>query len=235
MSHPELVESRFNSGLHSAELAQIPEDVLAAEGRIYEQFLSQATGKPEKGYITFKPINHITPPGLLIDSAKVIAFDMSRKGIRPQEIAGISHFGIPLATAVGILTETPISIIRKGSKPPGSWPEPFIVEDVASYTSGVGVKNDFAIYNSGHTDRAIIDDYLNDAKTSEAILRTMMERGINPYFAAFCAKLFREGVGKLEEIGVKPFYIIGVERIEPDGKIVLAPAMLSGIDYQAQF
>jgi adenine/guanine phosphoribosyltransferase-like PRPP-binding protein len=176
----------------------------------------------EKGYVSIPSINQLVEMDLQEIASEMIADHFEGLGTKINMVAGIPNSGISLATSVARILKVPLAPGRKGEVYPGSWNSRIeINEEVPSFTTGEASKFVFNGLNPGDT-VLIVDDFIAHGATSVLVAQVFMRHGINVQIAAYSAKLFQGGVKQIEDnVGIKPFYAVGIEKIFEDGKIVL--------------
>jgi len=114
---------------------------------------------------------------------------------------------------------------RKGEEIPGAWNHPIIIEEkVISFTTEETSSFVFNGLEKGDN-IYLVDDVVAHGYTACLIIEEFRKRGINVAgMAIYFAKLFQPGIERIkEEIGISPFFVVGIESITPEGKITLSP------------
>jgi adenine/guanine phosphoribosyltransferase-like PRPP-binding protein len=184
------------------------------ESQLRKRFLNEAkVTNFEKGYISVPSVNQRIDLEMQGWAADLIVDHFRKLGIEFDAVVGIPNSGIPLGTSVAERLGVPLAPGRKGKDFPGAWKMPVIVEEnVPSFTTGVTSSFVFNGIQSGETVLAV-EDVIATGETMENIARAFQAKGITVYNAAYFAKVFQGGVARLREIGIEPFYAIGIEKI----------------------
>lgn len=193
----------------------------AEENTLRRKFEQEATVTNfEKGYVSAPWVNQEIDPGLQTIAARIIANHFSN-GI--TKITGIPNCGVPLAAAVSLEMGIPLAPSRKGTKIPGAWRNPFIIgEETPSFTTGE--MSTFSFNSIIPEDYVLlVDDFIALGDTGSSIITALTTKGIRVSFAVYAAKTFQPGFQKIKDLGVNPFYVVGIKTLKEDRHVVLEP------------
>lgn len=189
------------------------------EERLRKAFLEEAiVTNTEKGYISVPSVNQLIDLERQGWAADLIAAHFNKAGISFDKVVGIPNSGLPLSTTVAERLHIPLAPGRKGGNIPGAWRMPIIINETApSFTTGKSSTFVFNGLEEGDTVLAV-EDVIAHGDTMMLIADKFRQHGIDLYLASYFAKKFQGGVDRLKEIGIDPYYAIGVEGIsELDG------------------
>lgn len=202
--------------------AEVLAGVRARETAIRDRFTQDAkVTNFEKGYVSVYWVNHLVDIGYQGFAADLIVHKFN--GTKFDKVVGIPNSGIPLATSVAERLRKPLAPGRKGKDIPGAWRTPIVVEEnVASFTTGEASRFVFNGLEPGDN-VLIIDDVIAHSDTSRRVVEEFRRHNINAELAVYFAKLFQPGVDRLrDELGIDPFYVIGVSKLTETG-VELSP------------
>ena len=204
-------------------------EIESAEIRIKEnclrkEFLDKAKVKNiEKGYVSVPFVNQLIDLDIQGLASDLIAHKF--RDVAIDKVVMVPYSGNPLATTVAERLGVQLAVGRKGKSIPGSWSDPIVVtEEAKSFTTGE--KSRFVFNGLDKGDRVlIIDDVIAYGDTSGLILKIFKNKGVNVVgLAVYFAKLFQPGVDRIiEEHGIDPFYVVGIEKLNEDGSISMTP------------
>jgi adenine/guanine phosphoribosyltransferase-like PRPP-binding protein len=200
------------------------ESIRLREHRLRELFLKAMVTDRKKGYVSAPGVNQLIDVGTQEEAACLVGFWIREIGSKIDKVVGIPYSGVPFATSVAGELKVPLAPGRKGDDIPGSWQETIIVEEeVPSFTTGVRSK--FVYNNLPEGDTVlIVDDVVAHGDTAVMTIKEFNKRGITTYLAVYFAKLFQPGVQRIiEETGVEPFYVIGIQEISDTAIKKLSP------------
>ncbi len=205
-------------------------ELVKKEDRLREAFSNEATvTNPEKGYVSVPSVNQLINLEMEGWAADLIAFHFQRTGIFFDKVVGIPNSGISLSHAVAQRLKVPLAPGRKGSDIPGAWKMPIVINETApSFTTGKASTFVFNGIEYGDTVLAV-EDVIAQGDTMTLIADKFRQNGVDLYLASYFAKTFQGGVDRLREIGIEPYYAVGIERLEEsDGEYlpILEPPKL---------
>lgn len=210
---------------------ELPPDIELATIRAKEQHLRTAFLQTarltnyDKGYVSVPFVNQLIDLNLQGFAADLIAYHAKKETIKVDKIVQIPYSGNPLATSVAERLRVPLVPGRKGKAIPGAWNHPVIIEEsVVSFTTGETSSFIFNGLEKGDN-VYLVDDVVAMGDTACLLIEKFKEREINVTgLAIYFAKLFQPGIARIrKDIGIQPFFAIGIERASPEGTITLSP------------
>ncbi|MFH1971743.1 MAG: hypothetical protein ABIJ05_05190 [Patescibacteria group bacterium] len=211
--------------------SELPPDIeldviRAKESHLRKRFYEIAKVKNfEKGYISVPFVNQLIDLDLQGFAADIISYHIKTNNIDVDKVVGIPDSGNPLAVSVAQMLKVPLAPGRKGKAIPGAWNHPIVIEEtVESFTTEE--TSSFVFNGLKKGDRInIVDDVTAYGYTGILAINEFRKRGIIVVgMSIYFGKLFQPGVKRIEEeTGIKPFYVVGIESITPEGKINYSP------------
>lgn len=189
---------------------------------VLERFRRQArVADLERGYIHAPWVNLDIDARLQGQAAGLIAQRFQDRDV--SRVVGIPVMGVPLATAVAERMGLPLVPARKDGSVPAAWSGTVLVEGVSSFTTGQTATFAFnGAYLSPGDHLLLVDDFCAHGTTGLAIVRAFLERGYRVSLAVYCAKLFQGGLGRIGQLGVETYHVVGIRGLSADGGLELA-------------
>jgi len=174
----------------------------------------------KKGFIAAPFVNRERDPRSQLMAAKLIARHF--RNVHPDKIVAIPMQGIPLASNVANFFKEAKEIIGfKEDVPRPYWSNSVVVK-VESFTTEKE-KTIIIPYVSAGDRVLLIDDVCATGNCSLSIIRKMRELGAEVVgFGVWVDKVFQGGSKKLLKEGVDFYSVLKVEKITPQGKIILS-------------
>ncbi len=179
----------------------------------------------DKGYISVPFVNQLIDLDLQGFAGDIVVYHANAERVKADKVVQIPYSGNSFATSVAERLGTLLVPGRKGGAIPGAWNHPIIIEEkVLSFTTGETSSFTFNGLEKGDN-IYLVDDVVAHGYTACLIIEEFRKRGINVAgMAIYFAKLFQPGIERIkEEIGISPFFVVGIESITPEGKITLSP------------
>lgn len=188
-----------------------------------QKFLQSAYVKDAaKGYVVVKNFNLAIDPDVLEFASRCWA-EHYHHDTSIDAIVGLPDAGARLVSVLGeMLRVRAILPSKRSSIIPGAW------EDVVSYTNSSftmdqeEIKSHIGFVKPGMR-VLLVDDVIAHGNTAVAAIKALQARGVEVVgLAVLFDKAWQNGRAKIEtETQVKPFSLIHINHITPEGEIVL--------------
>jgi adenine phosphoribosyltransferase len=182
------------------------------------QFLDEARViDSEKGYISATSFNVRMKPEILSQAAAEIAQHFAGEGA--GVVHGIPHSGTYLATAVALALGGSVRLhaSRKDQLVPTTWKELYR-QELRSFTAQQGGVDVFSTINLSFVRKGekvlLVDDVCASGTTAVSLIKGMQQLGVEVVgFAVLFDKVFQGGLERVEELGVKCYSCVRVQKV----------------------
>lgn len=188
-----------------------------------QKFLQSAYVKDAaKGYVVVKSFNLAIDPDVLEFASRCWA-EHYHHDTSIDAIVGLPDAGARLVSVLGEMLRVGVILPSKRSSViPGAW------EDVVSYANKSftmdqqEIKSHIGFVKSGMR-VLLVDDVIAHGNTAVAAIKSLQDRGVDVVgLAVLFDKSWQNGLTRIAaETQVKPFSLIHINEITPDGEIVL--------------
>lgn len=211
------------------------ENLSAMEDRLRNHLYEEAWVKdPDTGYVVLPSVSLLINTEMQEIAAELMSQRLRQSGIQFDVALGIpnagNYFGNALATKLNL------SIVPGRKYPyenkeddededegedegsnndnvPGSWDNTVTIGPVPSFTTGV--ESMFAFNIEGSPKVLLMDDVIAEGNTMSAIALGLNDHRIEVVGAAsYIAKTFQGGGDRLDSMGIRSFFAVGIERLE---------------------